>query len=124
MDTKNADGIAATELAATKCEHDEALRASFERLVNSLSDEQDKDEELGSFMSGTSGEESWKSVEDIVRHEADWAAKADVIDEKKIHELTDIERAFQRSAEQRVETRYKQNFYIMVKLPTTLHCMR
>ena len=71
VDAKNADGITATELAATRCEHDEALWASFERLINSLSDEQDEDEELGSFVSGTSGEESWKSVEDIMWHEAD-----------------------------------------------------
>ena len=80
VDAKNADGITAIELAAIRCEHDEKLRASFERLVNSLSDEQDEDEELGSFASGTSSEESWKSVEDIVWHEAGWAAEADVLE--------------------------------------------
>ena len=43
VDAKNADGITAIELAAIRCEHDEALRASSERLVNSLSDEQQGD---------------------------------------------------------------------------------
>ena len=99
VDAKNADGIAATELAATRCEHDAALRASFTRLVNSLSDEQDEDEELGSFVSGTSGEESWKSVEDIAWHEANWAVEADVRDKETIPEGTDIEGAFHWSAE-------------------------
>ncbi|KAK0512762.1 hypothetical protein JMJ35_004779 [Cladonia borealis] len=80
VDAKNADGITATELAAIRCEHDEALRSSFERLVNSLSDEQDEDGELSSCVSGTSSEESWKSVEDVVWHEADWAAEADVVE--------------------------------------------
>ena len=98
VDAKNAHGITAAELAATRCEHDEALRASFERLVNSLSDEQDEDEELCSLVSGISGEESWKSVEDIVWYEADWAAGTDVR-EDMIHESTDIEGAFHRSAE-------------------------
>ena len=58
VNAKNADGITATELAAIRCKHDETLRVSFERLVNSLSDEQDEDEELGSFVSRTSSEES------------------------------------------------------------------
>ena len=80
VDAKNADGITAIELAAMRCKHDETLRSSFERLVNSLSDEQDEEEELASFVSGTSSEESWKSVEDVVWHEADWAAETDVLE--------------------------------------------
>ena len=102
VDAKNADGRTATELAATRCKHDEALRASFERLVNSLLDEQDEDEELGSFVSGSSGEESWKSFEDIIWHEAD------VRDEETIHEGTKIGGAAHRSAENDVETRDKE----------------
>ena len=108
VNAKNADGITATELAATRCVHDEALRASFEELVQSLSDEQDEDEELGSFVSGTSGEESWKSAEDIVWHEADWDAEADVRREEIIHEGTDIEEAFHKCAENQVETTEKE----------------
>ena len=80
VDAKNADGITAIELAAMRCKHDETLRSSFERLVNSLSDEQDEEEELASFVSGTSSEESWKSVEDVVWHEADWAAETNVLE--------------------------------------------
>ena len=80
VDAKNADAITAIELAAMRCKHDEILRSSFERLVNSLSDEQDEEEELASFVSGTSSEESWKSVEDVVWHEADWAAEAAVLE--------------------------------------------
>ncbi len=102
VDAKNADGITATELAATRCEQDEALRASFERLVNSLSHEQDEDEELGSFVSGTSGEESWRSVEDIIWHEADG------IDEETIQEGTKIGGAAHGSAENDFETRGKE----------------
>ena len=109
---KNADGVTATELAATRCEHDEALRASFERLVNSLSDEQDEDEEIRSSVSGTSGGESWRSAEDIVWHEADWATEADVRREETIHEGTDIEEAFHKSAENEVETTEKETWTI------------
>ena len=80
VDAKNTDGITAIELAAIRCKHGETLRASFERLANSLSDEQDEEEELASFVSGTSSEESWKSVEDVVWHEADWAGEADALE--------------------------------------------
>ena len=93
VDAKNVEGKTATELAATRYGVDEAFKASFDRLVNKMSDGQDEKEEVISSVSGTSGAESWKSFEDSVWHEAEWAAEEDVRDGETSPEATEIGKA-------------------------------
>lgn len=80
VDARNEDGKTATELADARTEFDEAFNFSFEKLINSVLDEQDEIEEVGSLNSATTGGESWKSFDDVVWYEAECAAEMDVRD--------------------------------------------
>ena len=93
VEAKNVDGNTAAELAANRHGFNEAFQASFEKLVKSVWNVLDDDGDAGSVKTETTGGESWKSFEDAVWYEAEWAAKVDIRDGETSHGGTEIGRA-------------------------------
>ena len=84
--TKNVDGLTASELAAARDRAPPNFMALFDRLVASISDEDD-DIEARSMLSHTSTEAgSWKSMEDSVWFDAEQGAHEDILEKEQMSE--------------------------------------